>query len=99
MVTQESNWIYLIRGTDSVQHRFGKTENEGLKPVSASIRRHSSRLSPKKPKNFRLPKNFQHFSKTENRNIFSKTENRKFSAKPKTEKKFGHDESFSLLGQ
>jgi len=84
--------VYQTRGTDSVRHRFGKTENEGLKPISASFRRHSSCLKLKIPKIFRLPKNFQHFRKTEKFSSkpkdfqhFSKPKTKKFSAKPKTE--------------
>ena len=86
--------IIFSRATDSARRRFGKTENEGLKPVSASFRRHSSCLELKKPKIFRLPKSFQHFSKTEK--ISAKPKAEKFSAKPKTEKFFRHDESCSL---
>jgi len=71
---QQGHAPLSIRGTDSVRLRFGKTENKGLKPISATFRRHSSCLKLKKPKNFWLPKNFQYFRKP-----------KKFSAKPKTE--------------
>jgi len=56
-------------GTDSVRRRFGKTENEGLKPVSAEKTENFSvteKLSAfqqiQKPKNYqqnRKPKNFR----------------------------------------
>jgi len=79
----------VLIGTDSVRHRFGKTDNEGLKPIS---------VVPKNFQHFSKTENRKVFSKTENRKIFqenripktekfsAKTKTEKFSAKPKTEK-------------
>nr|AAV73848.1 envDll2-06 [Oikopleura dioica] len=97
VLRQKSQW--KTRGTDSVWHRFGKTENEGLKPISASFRRHSSCLKLKIPKIFRLPKSFQHFSKTKNRKIFSKTENRKIFSKTENRKIFGKTENQKIFSK